>query len=242
MRLEGHTAFVTGGGGALGTAMAQRLSAEGAAVVVTDIAEERAESTATLLRDAGGRASAVAHDVTKRDSWQAALDAAEKEFGHVDIVINNAGVVRDRTVAKMSEDEWDTVIAIHLRGAFLGSQLGLLRMTRGWGRIINLSAPGGGFGQANYSAAKHGIRGLTRSLARESARQGVLANCVAPGGIDTPMLRTMPPERFAAAEQQIPLKRFGTPQEVASVVAFLASDDASYINGQTISVDGGVSA
>lgn len=242
MRLTGHTALVTGGGGALGTAMAGRLSSEGAAVVITDVDLGRAETVAKSVIAAGGRALPVEHDVTSRTSWQTALDAAEKEFDHVDIVVNNAGVVRDRTLLKMSEDEWDSVIEIHLRGAFLGSQSGLARMTRGWGRIINLSAPGGGFGQANYSAAKHGIRGLTRSLAREAARQGVLANCVAPGGIDTPMLRTMPTDRFEAAEQQIPLKRFGNPDEVAAVVAFLASDDASYITGQTIAIDGGVSA
>lgn len=242
MRLEGHTALVTGGGGALGAAMADRLSEEGAALVVTDLDLGRAEAVAETVRAAGGRALAVQHDVTQRASWESALDAAEAEFGHVDIVVNNAGVVRDRTILKMADEEWDSVIAIHLRGAFLGSQLGLARMTRGWGRIINLSAPGGGFGQANYSAAKHGIRGLTRSLAREAARHGVLANAIAPGGINTPMLRTMPDDRFKAAEQAIPLKRFGEPHEVAAVVAFLASDDAAYITGQTITIDGGVGA
>ena len=242
MKLEGHVALITGGGGALGTAMADRLSADGASVVISDLDPERARETADRVKRSGGSAVAVTHDVTNRSSWEAVLDVAEAEFGHIDVLVNNAGVVRDRTLRKMSDDEWDSVIAIHLKGAFLGSQLGLARMTRGWGRIINLSAPGGGFGQANYSAAKHGIRGLTRSLAREAARGGVLANCVAPGGIDSPMLRTMPADRFEAAEQAIPLKRFGHPHEVAAVVAFLASDDAAYINGQTITVDGGVSA
>lgn len=242
MRLDGHTAFITGGGGALGSAMAERLAAEGASVVVSDIDLDRVQAVAASIVAAGGRALAVQHDVTQSSSWEDALQAAEQEFGHVDIVVNNAGVVRDRTLVKMSEDEWDSVIAIHLRGAFLGSKLGLARMTRGWGRIINISAIGGGFGQANYSAAKHGIRGLTRSLSREAARQGVLANCIAPGGVDTPMLRTMPPERYAAAEQNVPLRRFAQPSEIAAVVAFLASDDASYIAGQTITVDGGLGA
>lgn len=224
----------------MGTAISHRLSRDGAAVAITDVDVTRARNVADAVTAAGGRALAIEHDVTDRSSWESALDTAEQEFGHVDIVINNAGVVRDRTLKKMSDEEWDSVVAIHLRGAFLGSQLGLARMTRGWGRIISMSAPGGGFGQANYSAAKHGIRGLMRSVAMEGARAGVLANCVAPGGIDTPMLRTMPPERLEEAKERIPLRRFGSPEEIAAVVAFLASDDASYITGQTITVDGGV--
>lgn len=242
MRLEGHTAIITGGGGALGRAMATRLASDGCAVAITDIDAARANEVAESVKTVGGRALALEHDVTQKASWESVLDAAEEVFGPVDIVVNNAGVVRDRTLKKMSEDEWDSVIAIHLRGAFLGSQIGLTRMTRGWGRILNMSAPGGGYGQANYSAAKHGIRGLTRTVAREGARAGVLANCVAPGGIDTPMLRTMPDDRFEAAREMIPLRRFGKPEEIAAVVAFLASDEASYITGQTITVDGGFGA
>lgn len=241
-RLTGHAALITGGGGALGSAIAARLSAEGAAVAVTDVDQSRAQVVADSVVAAGGRAVAIQHDVTDRSSWEAAHAKAVEAFGHVDILVNNAGVTRDRTLRKMSDDEWDTVIAIHLRGAFLGSQLALTHMDRGWGRIVSISAGGGGFGQGNYSAAKIGIRGLMRSVAREGARRGVLANSVAPGGVESPMLHQMPEDQLEAFAEEIPLGRWAKPEEVASVVAFLASDDASYITGDTITVDGGVSA
>jgi 3-oxoacyl-[acyl-carrier protein] reductase len=241
-RLGGRVALVTGAGGGIGSAIARRFAGEGARVLVTDVRLDAAEATVREIAESGGEAAATPHDVTSRDAWESAMDAVRAAFGPVDIVVNNAGITRDRTIVKMTDEEWDEVIAVHLRGAFLGCQLALREMAgRGWGRIVNMSSQGalGVFGQANYSSAKAGIVGLTRTVALEGARHGVLANAIAPGTVDTAMLRKVPEDLLEEYRRLVPLARFGEPAEIAAVAAFLASDDAAYLTGQVIHVDGG---
>ena len=243
-RLEGKTALVTGAAGGIGSAIAQRFAEEGAGVACTDLNLEGAEAVAERIRADGGQAIAVEHDVARRDSWEAAVARMLEAFGALDIVVNNAGITRDRTLLKMSDEEWQAVIDVHLRGTFLGCQHGLAAMRdRGWGRIVNLSSISalGSYGQTNYSAAKAGIIGVTRTVALEGARYGVLVNAIAPGGVDTPMLRGIGEELFEQGREAVPLRRYAEPGEIAAVAAFLASDDASYVTGQVIHADGGAS-
>ena len=243
-RLEGKTALVTGAAGGIGSAIAQRFAEEGAGVACTDLDLAGAEAVAERIRAAGGQAIAVEHDVARRESWEAAVARTLEAFGALDILVNNAGITRDRTLLKMSDEEWQAVIDVHLRGTFLGCQHGLAAMRdRGWGRIVNLSSISalGSYGQTNYSAAKAGIIGVTRTVALEGARYGVLANAIAPGGVDTPMLRGIGEELFEQGREAVPLKRYAEPGEIAAVAAFLASDDASYVTGQVIHADGGAS-
>lgn len=241
-RLAGHVALVTGAAGALGSTTAERLAADGAAVVCTDIDGPGAEAVAESIRVGGREALALEHDVASRPAWAMAVEAAVDAFGHLDVLVNNAGITRDRTLLKMVDEEWDAVIDVHLRGTYLGCQHGLAAMReRGWGRIVNLSSISawGTVGQTNYAAAKAGIVGITRTVALEGARYGVLANAIAPGGIDTPMLRAIPTDLFERGRGLVPLGRYGEPGEIAAVAAFLASDDASYLTGQVIHVNGG---
>jgi 3-oxoacyl-[acyl-carrier protein] reductase len=239
IRLNGRVALVTGAAGGIGSAISERFGAEGASVVAGDIDVTGSERTAKRL---GERGLAVELDVTDRGDWQRAVDATLKRFGSLDILINNAGMVRDRTLAKMSDEEWGTVLDVNLRGAWLGIQNVLPVMReRGWGRIVNLSSTSanGAFGQGNYAAAKAGIIGLTRTAALEGAGHGVLVNAIAPGGVDTAMTQALPRELTEEYIARNPLRRLAEPREIAAVAAFLASDDASYVTGQTVYVDGG---
>jgi 3-oxoacyl-[acyl-carrier protein] reductase len=242
-RFERRTALVTGGAKGIGAATAERLAAEGAHVVVADFDEGAANETAERI---GGRA--VRCDVASRADVEAAV-AAAAETGRLDILVTCAGIIRDNLVHKMTDNDWEAVIAIHLRGTFLAAQTAQAHMTgQGSGAMVLISSTSalGNRGQANYSAAKAGIQGLTKTLAIELGRFGVRVNCVAPGFIATAMTEQTADrlglsfEDFQTAiAEQVPLQRVGQPDDVAGVIAFLCSDDAAYVSGQVIYVRGG---
>ena len=247
MRLAGRTALVTGAAQGLGAAIARRLCADGAQVVIADLDFEAAKRCAHGLSVASAletAAIAVRMDVTETESVKAAMRIVESSAGGLDILVNNAGVARDRRLAELSDDDWETVVGTSLRGSFTCAReaLALLRAS-GRGRIINMSSRAylGNPGQSNYSAAKAGILGLTRSLSLELGRDLITVNAVAPGMIDTPLVRNHPKSEamIKRAISQTPIGRLGSSEDVAAAVAFLASDDASYITGDVLHVTGG---
>jgi NAD(P)-dependent dehydrogenase (short-subunit alcohol dehydrogenase family) len=244
MRLEGKVALVTGAGNGIGEATARRFAREGAIVVANDVDVEQARSVVTELQKQGARALAVAADVTKRADVEAMINHVVEEFGRLDVLINNAGINRDAMSHKMTEEQWDQVLAVNLKGTFLCAQVALARMREhGWGRVVNTSSIGslGNIGQANYAASKAGVIGLTRTLALESAKYGITVNCVAPGPVMTRMLAGVPEAIREKIVARVPIGRIARPDEIAGVHAFLASDDAAYITGQVLFVDGGMS-
>jgi 3-oxoacyl-[acyl-carrier protein] reductase len=245
-RLSGRVALVTGAGAGIGAAVARRLAAEGAAVAVVDRDGDAAQRVAAEIAGDGGRAIGVAADVSQRDEVRAAVQAAAGlDIGTIHVVVNNAGIIRPAMFPKLDEDKFRAVLEVHLLGTYAVSQEALPHLaTDGRGRIINsTSAAGltGTIGQANYAAAKAGIVGLTKSLARELARSAITANVVAPLAATamTETVRTDP--RFAEKTlERVPLGRWAEPEEIAGTFAFLASDDAAYITGQVLCVDGGL--
>jgi 3-oxoacyl-[acyl-carrier protein] reductase len=248
-RLDGRVALVTGGARGIGAATATRLAADGALVALADLDESQAQDTARQIDASGERALGIGCNVAESAQVQQMVERTLERFGRLDILVNNAGITRDNLLFKMGEDEWDAVIAVHLRGAFLCARAAQKPMVeQKYGRIVSLSSVSalGNRGQVNYSAAKAGLQGLTRTLAIELGPFGITANAVAPGFIDTDMTRAtaarlgLTPEAFKeAAAQRVAVRRIGQPEEVASVIAFLASDDASFVSGQTIYVAGG---
>jgi 3-oxoacyl-[acyl-carrier protein] reductase len=246
-RFAGRVAVVTGSARGIGAATARRFAAEGAAVAVLDLDETAACSTAEGL--GGEKAIGVACDVADASSVETAVSRVGDELGAVDILVNNAGVTRDNLLFKMTEDDWDLVMSVHLRGSFLMSRAVQRHMVeKKYGRIVNLSSVSalGNRGQANYAAAKMGLQGFTRTLAIELGPFGVTVNAVAPGFIVSDMTDAtarrvgMTPEDFrAAAAAANPVRRVGHPEDIAAVAAFLCSDEASYLTGQTVYVDGG---
>jgi len=244
MRLEGKVALVTGAGNGIGEATARRFAREGAIVVANDVDMEQARSVVTDLQRAGARALAVAGDVTKRADVETLMHHVVAEFGRVDVLINNAGINRDAMSHKMTEEQWDQVLSVNLKGTFLCAQAALTRMREhGWGRVVNTSSIGslGNIGQANYAASKAGVIGLTRTLALEYAKYGITVNCIAPGPVMTRMLAGVPEAIREKIVARVPIGRIARPDEIAGVHAFLASDDAAYITGQVVFVDGGMS-
>lgn len=251
MKLQDKVAIVTGSGSGIGRATALRLAKEGAAVVVCDMNQAGIDETVELIGAQNGHAIGVAGNVADRAEAQNIVDAALDKFGRLDILINNAGIsrdaltvrVKDDEIKMMSDEQWDTVLTVNLKGTWLMSQLAAVPMMKQkYGRVVNTASIAvlGNVGQANYAASKAGVIGLTRTLALEWARFNIAVNCVAPGGVNTPMTATIPEKILTAVVERIPFKRMAEPEEIAAVHAFLASDDASYITGQVIWVDGGV--
>lgn len=242
--LTDKVAIVTGSGRGIGAATAERLAQEGARVVVTDLNPDTAAATADRLRAEGHAVHCVVGDVTRQADVQRLVDETVATFGAVHILVNNAGFPRDGFITKMSEDDWDLVVDVILKGAFLMSKAVMPHMiAQRWGRIVNISSRAhlGNPGQANYSAAKAGIIGLTGALALEEGRYDITVNAVAPGFVDTEMIRALPHyeqirERMVRAT---PIQRTGQPGDIADAVAFLASERAGYITGETLHVTGG---
>ncbi len=245
MNLEGKVALVTGGSRGIGRAVAVRLAAAGADVVVNYVRNEKAaEETLEMIRGRGGSGELLPFDVADFARVQEAVGAIAKKKGRLDILVNNAGISADGLLLRMKEEDWDRVIAGNLKGVFNCCRAASRQMLRQrGGRIINVSsvvAAAGNAGQANYCASKAGIEGFTRSLARELGSRNICINCVAPGFVETDMTALVGQEEREKLRCQIPLERLGTPGDVAGVVCFLASDEAGYITGQVIHVNGGL--
>ncbi len=243
-RLAGRVALITGAGQGLGKAIALRFAQEGAKVVALDVAPDGINAVAGEIKAAGGEALAVVCDVTQRAQVVAAVQAALDAFGQLDILCNNAGITRDARLVKMTEEQFDQVIAVNLKGVFNMTQAVAPHMVeRGYGRIITTSSVVGlygNFGQTNYVATKAGVIGMTRVWARELGPKGITANAVAPGFIATDMVKTVPQEVLDKFISMTPARRLGEPEDIANAFLFLASDEASFVNGAVLSVDGGL--
>ena len=242
--LQGRIALVTGAAQGIGRAIALELSKSGATLALADINEVKLAQVAAEIEAAGGQAAAFRIDVSNEESIEAGAKAVLERFGKVEILVNNAGITRDRLMLRMKRADWDLVLDINLTGAFLLTQALLSPMLKNrWGRIVNMASVVGRAGQAgqvNYAASKAGLIGLTRSMAREFASRGITVNAVAPGFIETPMTAVLTEEQSAAMLAQIPLSRRGTDRDVAQAVAFLASEEAAYITGHVLDVNGGM--
>lgn len=242
--LSGKVAIVTGSARGLGAATARRLAEEGAKVVITDINAELAHATAAALKADGLTAHCIVADITKGAEVQQLVDHTVATFGGVHILVNNAGFPRDKLLTKLTEEDWDLVMTVMLKGAFLAAKAVVPHMIeQRWGRIINISSRAhlGNPGQANYSAAKAGLIGMAKALSKEEGRYGITVNSVAPGFIETEMVQALPTYeqiKERAIEAQ-PIKRVGKPADIADAVAFLASERASFISGETLHVTGG---
>lgn len=251
MRFQDKVVLVTGGGSGIGRATARRFASEGASVVIADMDDAGAQDTAKEIRGAGGKAVVMSGNVADRADAQKMVQAALDNFGRLDILINNAGItrdglsvrVKDGEVKMMSDEQWDAVLNVNLKGTFLVAQAAAVPMMQQKdGRIVNTASVGalGNIGQANYSASKAGVIGLTKTLALEWARYGITVNAVAPGAVKTRMTAAIPEKIANEMIERIPAKRMAEPDEIAAVHAFLASDEARYITGQVIWVDGGL--
>ena len=242
--LKDRIAVVTGGADGIGRATAMRFAQEGAVVVIWDMNEEKGKQTVAEINAAGGKASFLKVNTSNFAEVEAASKKVVEQYGKYEILINNAGITRDSTLKKMTPELWQQVIDVNLTGVFYCAKCAADIMTeQGWGRIVNASsvvALYGNFGQTNYVATKAGLIGMTKTMARELGKKGVTVNAVAPDFILTDMVRKMPEEVLKSMEDKVPVKRLGKPEEIAAAYAFLASDDAAYINGTVISVDGGM--
>lgn len=243
-RLENKTALITGGANGIGKVTAQRFAREGASVIIWDLAEEKGLETANSIEAAGGRAHFMKVNTAQFNEVEGAARQIIERFGRIDILINNAGITRDASLKKMTPEQWQQVLDVNLTGVFNCTKvISEYMVSNGWGRIISASSVVGlygNFGQTNYVATKAGVIGMTKVWARELGRKGVTANAVAPGFIATEMTGLIPEEVIQQIEAKIPGGKMGTPDDIASAYLFLASEEARYINGAVLSVDGGM--
>lgn len=243
MRLKDKVAIITGAGRGIGAVTAKKFAAEGAKVTVSDINEEAVKKTAAEIVDMGGEALGLTVDVTNRQQVDNMIAETLKRFGKIDILINNAGIIQDAQLIKMTEEQWDHVINVNLKGAFNVAQaVAKVMKEQQSGVILNASSVVGifgNFGQTNYAAAKWGINGMTKTWAKELGRYGIRVNAIAPGFIETPMTAKMPDKILNMMKEKSILKKLGRPEDIANGYVFLASDEASYITGTILSIDGG---
>lgn len=243
-KLENKIAIVTGGADGIGKATAEKFATEGAVVVVWDLNIEKGNETVETINQGGGKAVFMKVNTAIYAEVEEATKKTVEKFGTLDIIINNAGITRDASIKKMTPELWQQVIDVNLTGVFNCCKCASeVMVEKGYGRIINASsvvALYGNFGQTNYVATKAGLIGMTKTLARELGKKGITVNAVAPGFIATEMVKKMPAEVLKSMEEKVPVKRLGLPEEIASAYLFLASDDAAYVNGAVLSVDGGI--
>jgi len=237
-------AFVTGASRGIGKAVALRLAADGRHVVLASRSEGPLSEVKSQIEEAGGKASVCAVDISDRKAFAEAVEGVASEHGRLDILVNNAGITRDNLILRMTDEEWDSVIETNLTSAFVAMRAAARAMMKGkFGRIVNIASTSGlvgNAGQANYAASKSGLVGMTRTVAREIGGKGITANVVAPGFIQTDMTANLPESVLESVKGLIQVKQLGTPEDIAAAVAYVTSDDAGFLTGQVITVDGGM--
>lgn len=244
MELEGKVALVTGAAQGIGKAIAMLLAKNGADVIVSDINLEKAIETSKEIEAVGRRSIAIKVDVSKSEEVENMVERIISEFGRIDILVNNAGITRDKLILRMTEEDWDQVIDVNLKGTFNCTKAVIKYMSKQKsGKIVNIASVSGEMGnpgQANYSASKAGVIGFTKTIAREFAQRGINVNAIAPGYIETPMTEVLPDKIKEELKKMIPMERLGRPEDVAHAVLFLVSEASSYITGQVLNVNGGI--
>ncbi len=244
MKLAGKVALVTGGAQGIGKAVALLLARNGADIVVSDINLEKAEETAKEVQTLGRKALAIKVDVATLGDVEKMVEAILAQFGRVDILVNNAGIARDKLILRMTEEDWDAVLNINLKGTFNCTKAVVRHMSKQKsGKIVNIASvvgEMGNAGQGNYAASKAGVIGFTKTIAREFAQRGINVNAIAPGYIETPMTDSLPEKVKEELRRMIPMDRLGKPEDVAETVLFLVSDSSNYITGQVLNVNGGI--
>jgi 3-oxoacyl-[acyl-carrier protein] reductase len=244
LELKGKVALVTGGAQGIGRAIALLLAQKGADIVISDINIEKAEEMALEIEAVGRKAMAVRTDVAHINDVERLVEAIMERFGQIDILINNAGIARDKLILRMTEEDWDAVLNVNLKGTFNCTKAVIRHMSKQRrGKIVNIASvvgEMGNAGQANYSASKAGVIGLTKTIAREFAQRGLNINAIAPGYIQTPMTEALPEKAKEELRRLIPMERLGRPEDVAQAVFFLVSESSSYITGQVLNVNGGI--